>query len=254
MALGYSYSGYTKLVSPSWLDGTALARVLENPLARGNFLGDIMLSMPGAFLQLATWGALAMELLFAPLSLVSRLRPWVWLSMLLLHFSLIALIDFADLSLGMVMLHGFTFNPAWLGALRKPEPEMLFYDGDCGLCQHTVRFVLAEDPAGDLFHFAPLQSEAFLRAVPAARRKGLPDSVVVLTSSGTLFTRSRAIWYILNCLGGLWRILGFLGGLLPTRLCDTIYDGIARVRHHLFRPPPSACPLVPEPLRRRFHH
>src|SRR5262249_40266522 len=34
MAIGYSYSGYTKLVSPSWLDGSALARVLQNPLAR----------------------------------------------------------------------------------------------------------------------------------------------------------------------------------------------------------------------------
>jgi hypothetical protein len=34
MALGYTYSGATKLVSPSWLDGTAIAHVLQNPLAR----------------------------------------------------------------------------------------------------------------------------------------------------------------------------------------------------------------------------
>jgi len=38
MAVGYSYSGYAKLVSPSWLDGSAFARVLENPLARPSAL------------------------------------------------------------------------------------------------------------------------------------------------------------------------------------------------------------------------
>ena len=37
LAAGYSFSGYTKLVSPSWLDGTALAHVLDNPLARPGF-------------------------------------------------------------------------------------------------------------------------------------------------------------------------------------------------------------------------
>src|SRR5687767_916850 len=34
MALGYTYSGAAKLVSPSWLDGTAIAQIMENPLAR----------------------------------------------------------------------------------------------------------------------------------------------------------------------------------------------------------------------------
>ena len=34
MALAYSYSGYCKLISPSWMDGTALRHVLSNPLAR----------------------------------------------------------------------------------------------------------------------------------------------------------------------------------------------------------------------------
>jgi hypothetical protein len=38
MALAYTYSGYTKLVSPSWTDGTALSYVLTNPLARATAL------------------------------------------------------------------------------------------------------------------------------------------------------------------------------------------------------------------------
>src|SRR5262249_10832624 len=105
MALGYSYSGWTKLVSPSWLDGTAVARVLDSPLARPGFLREFMLSLPPWLLHLFTWGALAMELSFAPLALVRRARPWIWAALLSMHLGLIALIDFADLSLGMVFLH-----------------------------------------------------------------------------------------------------------------------------------------------------
>ena len=32
MAAGYTYSGYTKLVSQSWIDGSALSRVLQQPV------------------------------------------------------------------------------------------------------------------------------------------------------------------------------------------------------------------------------
>ena len=62
MAVGYSYSGYTKLISPSWIDGTALARIFDNPLARPGFLRDAVLQMPSGLLNVATWGALALEL------------------------------------------------------------------------------------------------------------------------------------------------------------------------------------------------
>ena len=38
MAVGYSYSGIVKLASPSWVDGTAITHLLNNPLARDWFL------------------------------------------------------------------------------------------------------------------------------------------------------------------------------------------------------------------------
>ncbi len=147
MAMGYTYSGVTKLVSPSWLDGTAVARVLENPLARPGPLRAAILSLPDGLLRLGTWATLALELLFAPLALSRRLRPWIWTMALAMHLGLIALIDFADLSLGMVMLHLFTFDPGWVPAVKPSTTETLFYDGGCGLCHKAVRFLLAEDRA-----------------------------------------------------------------------------------------------------------
>ena len=123
MALGYSYSGYTKLVSPSWLDGTALYHVLHNPLARDTPLRELVLSLPMPVLKVKAWGALAAEALFAPLACVRRLRPWLWLTMVAMHLGLLALIDFADLTLAMLIVHAFTFDPAWLASLRRtPAP------------------------------------------------------------------------------------------------------------------------------------
>jgi predicted DCC family thiol-disulfide oxidoreductase YuxK len=253
MALGYSYSGYAKLISPSWIDGSAVARVLDNPLARPCWLRDVLLALPPWMLRLATWGALATELGFAPLALWPHLRPWLWGLMVLMHLNLMVLIDFADLSLGMLMLHGFTFDPAWLRPKPAPGSATIFYDGHCGLCHRAVRLVLAED-RGAAFRFAPLDSDALREAIPKESRSQLPDSMVVRTAEGTILTRSQAVRYILERLGGLWRVLGFLARTVPVSLLDHLYDGIAAIRLRLFARPEATCPLLPEQLRQRFLH
>jgi predicted DCC family thiol-disulfide oxidoreductase YuxK len=251
LALGYTYSGYTKLVSPSWRDGTALARVLENPLARPGWLRETLLSLPAWLLHAATWGSLSLELAFAPLVLFPRLRPWLWGAMLFMHLSLITLIDFADLSLGMVLIHLFAFDPGWIRPAGAAT-EKLFYDGHCGLCQRSVRLILAEDATGSAFRFAPLQGETFQALVPPKEREALPQTMVVQTPTGALLTRSAGVLHILRRLGGVWRLLAGLLVLLPPSLRDRLYDGVARNRHRLFARPDELCPLMPPLLRVRF--
>lgn len=127
MAVGYSYSGLTKLTSLSWQDGEAFRAVLESPLARPGAVRDALLALPDLVGAVFSYGALSLELLFAPLSLSKRLRPVLWAAMVAMHLGLIVVVDFADLSLGMVMLHLFTFDPAWLSRRRaRPVPG----DGD----------------------------------------------------------------------------------------------------------------------------
>jgi len=113
MAVGYSYSGVTKLAAPSWVDGQAFFYVLNNPLAHPGFLRELLLSAPPWCLRALTWGTLGFEVAFAPLALMKRARPWLWAGMLGMHLELLVLIDFADLSLGMVVLHICTFDPQW---------------------------------------------------------------------------------------------------------------------------------------------
>lgn len=131
-------------------------------------------------------------------------------------------------------------------------PEWLFYDGHCGLCHRWVLFVLARDPAGKTFRFAPLQGERFRSLVSEAQRAGLPDSIVVRTAEERLLIRSAAVIYILRRLGGVWKVMAGLVALIPRPLRDAAYDFIARIRHRLFRRPDDVCPLIPPDLRSRF--
>jgi len=118
MAVSYSYSGYTKLSSPSWVNGSALAHILENPLARPTLLRQLLLAMPPVSLRIATWTTLALELAFAPLALLRKARPWIWTGMVGLHAALLLLVSFADLTVGMLLVHFFTFDPEWLSSSK----------------------------------------------------------------------------------------------------------------------------------------
>ncbi len=250
MAVAYSYSGYTKLVSPSWIDGTAVMHLLQNPLARPTALRDVLLTAPDWAIRGMTWSALGLELLFAPLALIRRARPWIWFAMLMMHLGLMTLIDFADLSAGMIALHLFSFNPDWIPA-RSGASLRLFYDGHCGLCHRSVRFLLAEDRAA-VYSFGALQSDAFEKAVPPDERRELPDSIVVIDPEGKRLIRSTAIADVLLRLGGLWHVLGVVLCLVPRPLRDAGYRGVAAVRHRVFRRPADACPIMPAEYRKRF--
>lgn len=131
-------------------------------------------------------------------------------------------------------------------------PELVFYDGHCGLCHRTVRFLLARDPDGALFRFAPLFGETFDEHVPQQAREGLADSVIVLRADGVLLQRAGGIFHALRKLGGVWSLLGTVGGWFPAALTGWGYDRVAAVRHRLFKRPTQACPLPPAERRGRF--
>ena len=238
MSLAYTYSGVLKLLSPSWVDGTALSHLLQNPLVRPNKLRDLLLVLPPFMLKGMTWGALALEVSFAFLTPFKRIRPWIWLLMVSMHVGLLWMIDFADLTLGMLMVHFFTFDPLWI----KPRPIVgklsIFYDGSCGFCHSFVRFVLSENRARAPFRFAPLESK---RA----------DSIMV-EEEGRVLYKSEAVFRVLASLGGLWRVIGWLLSKVSTKVSNFIYDKIASIRHRLFAAPKESCPIIPPDLREFF--
>jgi len=134
----------------------------------------------------------------------------------------------------------------------SPSSELLFYDGHCGLCHRAVKFVLKHDRSGNAFRFAPLQGSTFQSRVFPEQRAALPDSIVVLTDTGSLLVRSDAFVHILRRLGGGWSFLASLIDVIPRSLRDVAYDFIARVRYRVFGKRDDLCPIVPPDLRARF--
>lgn len=132
------------------------------------------------------------------------------------------------------------------------KPEMIFYDGTCALCHGAVKFVLRRDRDGSAFRFAPLQGETFRARVAAEHRAALPDSLVVLAADGSLRVRSEAIRHILRRLGGGWKILAAVMGVVPSALRDAAYDGVAALRYRVFGRKREGCPAGAPEWRARF--
>jgi len=129
--------------------------------------------------------------------------------------------------------------------------DHVFYDGDCGFCHKSVRFLAAHDRAGS-FRYAPLGGATFLSLVPVHERAGLPDSLVIHRPDGRILVQSEAMLHCLRRLGGGWRALAALLALVPRALRDAAYAGFARVRHRFFARPSEACPVPSGALRARF--
>lgn len=251
LAMSYSYSGYTKLLSPSWLAGDNIAYVLQNPLARSWFLRDLFLWLPPVFLTLLTWTVLYVELLFAPIALWKRARPWIWLAMLTIQFGFLFLLNFADLTIGMLLFHMLTFDPAWVRQRSFSNEDVLYYDGNCALCHRFVRFLLTEERTGTL-RYTPLHGKHFMANVAEEVRSTLPDSIVFRTGDGRLLVRSDAVVRILLSLGGLWTLLGWMLRMIPRPLRDIGYDLVGTSRYRLFGRVQEACPVVTSDLRSRL--
>ncbi|HBZ70454.1 MAG TPA: hypothetical protein DEP35_12290 [Deltaproteobacteria bacterium] len=129
------------------------------------------------------------------------------------------------------------------------ERPTILFDGVCNLCNRTVRFVLARDPA-ERFAFAPLQSA---KGRELLTRVGLAQDVrtsIVLVEGERSFEKSDAMLRILAGLSGPWPALALLR-VVPRRLRDAVYDWIAANRYRWFGQR-AECMLPTPEQRRRF--
>jgi predicted DCC family thiol-disulfide oxidoreductase YuxK len=134
-------------------------------------------------------------------------------------------------------------------------PDLVLYDGSCGLCHRSVAFLARRDRDGSRFRFAPLGGEAAsvrFRASAPAGPFGPGASVVLLTADGRLFLRSDAVLHALGRLGGAWRVLARFLAIVPRPLRDGAYSLVARIRGKLFARPEGTCPRLPPDLAGRF--
>ncbi len=170
--------------------------------------------------------------------------------MLIVQFGFLFLLNFADLTFPMLLIHLLLFDPQWI----TPKPnkkETIFYDGNCALCHSVVRLALSEMPK-ERYIFSPLQSKTFENAIPENVRAQLPDSFLVLTSDNKVKVECDAVLHVLRSFGGLWYLLGTALSILPKALLNFGYRFVAKVRYRLFGIKSNLCPIVPTEFRKLF--
>jgi len=125
---------------------------------------------------------------------------------------------------------------------RAKEGPVLFFDGECGLCQRIVRFLLRLDGRARL-RFAPLQGPT---AQEYLRRHGLPtedfDTLIFVPDWSRRdrpehLVRTAGVIAALRATGSrAARAIAAIVGVFPAAFRDAGYRLVGRWRYRLFGP------------------
>lgn len=117
--------------------------------------------------------------------------------------------------------------------------SIVYFDGQCNLCDGFARFVLARDRRRR-FRFAPLQGTTARSRLPSDLTAASMRTIVLEEIGGRegpearrVRVRSDAVVAILSELGGLWRLIAILR-IIPRPVRDLVYDYVARKRFRWF--------------------
>ena len=127
------------------------------------------------------------------------------------------------------------------------DKSIIFFDGECMLCNTFVQFALKRDTRQPLF-FAPLNSETAQELLKDFEVDFKRDNTVYLLHKESLKARSTAVLTVLTLFRGLWPTL-YIFVLVPKFIRDGIYNWIARNRYKWFGKT-NHCDLLPVELTR----
>jgi predicted DCC family thiol-disulfide oxidoreductase YuxK len=120
----------------------------------------------------------------------------------------------------------------------RDERHILFYDGTCGICSRSVRFILKNE-SDERINFAALQSDfssEFLRNFDIENSN---LTTLYFYSKGNVYSKSRAILALIPFLKW-YNSFFYLGFLIPRFILDFFYDILAKNRKRFFS---STCEL-----------
>jgi predicted DCC family thiol-disulfide oxidoreductase YuxK len=124
--------------------------------------------------------------------------------------------------------------------VNKNRDTILFYDGDCGLCQKVVQFVLKNERRNCAIYFTSLQSD-FTKDFFLNRGLPQPDlTTFYLFRENKIYSKSTAVLKLLPFLKPIFLLFN-IGCLFPEFLRDAMYDFIAKRRNRIKN---STC-LIP---------
>ena len=114
-----------------------------------------------------------------------------------------------------------------------PDKIIVLYDGECGLCNRAVRFLLKEDPA-DRFRFVSQQAElgkSILAHIGYSTQT--LDSIVVYQPNVAYYIQSEAVFYICKYASNKLK-LSLVFQVLPGFILNFMYSYVAKNRCNWF--------------------
>ena len=120
--------------------------------------------------------------------------------------------------------------------------NVIYYDGECGLCHLAVKFILRVDSKSK-FYFSPLSNlDNNLKSI---------DSII-LKKGNKVFYEGQAIILIFENIDNNWNYLAKVLKLIPINVLDKAYRWVSRNRARVFIKKVSSCPLIPSYYKIRF--
>ncbi|RNA63308.1 DUF393 domain-containing protein [Chryseobacterium nematophagum] len=127
--------------------------------------------------------------------------------------------------------------------------HIVFFDGDCGVCNFWVQWILERD-SKDQFMFASLQSSFGQKFLSERGLDTKEFNTMYLWKPNTYYLiKSRAVLQIASLLGGAYQFLSGIGKIFPRFLNDKIYETISRNRMKLAN---QKCYLPTPHQRKKF--
>lgn len=124
---------------------------------------------------------------------------------------------------------------------------IMVYDGDCGFCTRSVRFVLDRDRKRVLCFASRdgVAGQGIRARHPALQSVESLLWVDRVNGVERVLTHSDAVLAVAAYLGGIYGMLATVGGLVPRALRDPVYQLVAKVRRRLMGGA-SSC-MLPSP-------
>ena len=136
----------------------------------------------------------------------------------------------------------------------QPGQLLVIYDGNCGLCNRSVRWLLRRDRK-DHLRFAPSSDPAVADLLASHGISVIPDTILVIRNVNTaieeLLVGSNAILACLRVLPQPWPMLAAIARLMPRPLREAGYRLVARYRYKIWGRYES-CPIPTPEDRSHF--
>jgi len=125
--------------------------------------------------------------------------------------------------------------------------NLILYDGECGFCNESVKFILNRDQK-QFFYFASLQSKLGQEQLKMYHLPLHDFSSFVFIHQNKVFLKSEAAIEVAKNLKYWKWVVVFK--IVPQKIRDAVYDLIAKNRHKIF--PQSECMLLKEHQKKQF--